>query len=119
MSRSAGSGEAGGGDAVGVAGRPLDQLDPVTVWIGDPAGLRSVRAAGTPWWLGRGPFGGKVGESRVQRLNLDDEVIDAAPGPAVPFVGSQTGSMVTKWPPGSWSMVRLPDAVSSTVPATV
>ena len=87
MSRSAGSGEVGAGDAVGVAGRPLDQLDPVTVWIGDPAGLRSVRAAGTPWWPGRDPFGGKIGESRVQRLNLDDEVTDAAAGAGLAFRG--------------------------------
>ena len=66
---------------------PLNQLDPVTVWIGDPAGLRSVRAAGTPWWLGRDPFGGKIGESRVERLNLDDKVIDAAAGAGLAFRG--------------------------------
>src|SRR6516165_1124964 len=85
--RSAGSGEVGAGDALGVAGRPLDQLDPVTVWIGDPAGLRSVRASGTPWWLGRDPLGGKIGESRGQRLNLDDKVIDAAAGAGLAFRG--------------------------------
>ena len=67
MSRSAGSGEVGAGDAVRVAGRPLDQLDTVTVWIGDPAGPRSVRAAGTPRWLGGDPLGGKIGESLQRR----------------------------------------------------
>ena len=41
------------------------------------------------------------------------------PGPALPFAGSWSSSMVTKRSPGSWSMVRLPNEVFSTVPATV
>jgi hypothetical protein len=60
-----------------VAGRPLDQLDPVPVGIGDPAGPRAVRAVGRRGRLGRDRFRGKVGEGCVQRLDLDDEVVDA------------------------------------------
>src|SRR5262245_23041448 len=71
------SGEVGFGDAVGMAGRPLDQLDPVTVRVGDPADPGPVRTAGKPGRLGCDPLDGKIGEGRVQRLDLDDEVVDA------------------------------------------
>jgi hypothetical protein len=118
LSRSAGSGEVGLGDAIGVAGRPLDQLDPVTVRIGDPAGPRPVRAAGKPGRAGRDPLGGKIGEGRVQRLDLDDEVADAGAGAGLApgrVVDQLDGDEVI---PGSWSMLRLPDAVPPTVPTT-
>jgi hypothetical protein len=72
-----GSGEVGLGNAVGMAGRPLDQLDPVAVRVGDPTGPRPVRAVGKPGRLGRDRLRGKIGEASVQRLDLDDEVVDA------------------------------------------
>jgi hypothetical protein len=71
------SGEVGLGDAVGMASRPLDQLDPVAVRVGDPTGPRPVRAGGHFGRLGYDPLRGKIGEGRVQRLDLDDEVVDA------------------------------------------
>src|SRR5205823_15005019 len=71
------SGEVGLGDAVGMAGRPLDQLDPVAVGVGDPAGPRPVRAGGLSRQLGDDPLRGKISEGRVQRLDLDDKVVDA------------------------------------------
>jgi hypothetical protein len=37
-------GEVGLGDAVGVAGRPLDQFDSITVGVGDPALVRGRSA---------------------------------------------------------------------------
>src|SRR5690349_5553346 len=54
--RLAGSGEVGLGDAVGMAGRPLDQLDPVAVRVGDPTGPRPVRAVRKPGRLGHDPL---------------------------------------------------------------
>src|SRR5215472_12943775 len=59
-----------------MAGRPLDQLDAVAVWVGDPAGPWSFRAAGKPGRVGRDPLGGESGERCLQRLDLDDEVVD-------------------------------------------
>jgi len=61
---SAGSGEVGLGHAVGVAVWPLDQLDPVAVRVGDPAGPRPGGAAGKLDRLGLDPFGGQVGACR-------------------------------------------------------
>jgi hypothetical protein len=113
------SGEVGLGDAVSMAGRPLDQLDPVAVRVGDPTGPRPVRAVGKPGRLGRDRLGGKVGDGGVQRLDLDDEVVDPGARSTVPLAGSWTSSMLTKSSPGSRSMVRLPNAVPSTVPTTV
>src|SRR5262249_40033617 len=49
----------------------------VAVRVGDPTGPRAVRAAWKLGWLGRDPRGGKIGEGCVQRLGLDDEVVDA------------------------------------------
>src|SRR4051794_6500502 len=71
-----GSGEVGLGDAVGVAGRPLDQLDPVAVRVGNPAGPRPVRAAGRPGRLGRDPARGQLGQRLLERLDLDNEMAD-------------------------------------------
>jgi hypothetical protein len=79
-----------------VAGRPLDQLDPVAVRIGDPTGPRPVRAAGKPGRPGRDPLGGKIGEGYVQRLDLDDEVADAGAEVGLTLAWSWTSSMVTK-----------------------
>jgi hypothetical protein len=102
-----------------VADRPLDQLDPVAVRVGDPTGPWPLCAGGEPGRLGHDPLRGKIGEGRVQRLDLDDEVVDAgakldrAPGRVVyQFDGDEAVA-------GSRSIVRLPNAVSWTVPTTV
>jgi hypothetical protein len=60
-----------------MAGRSLNHLDAVAVWVGDPAGPWPVRAVGKPGWLGRDPLGGKADEGRVQRLDLDGEMVGA------------------------------------------
>jgi hypothetical protein len=54
------------GDAVGVAGRPLDQFDSITVGVGDPAGPRSVRVARVGRRIGRNTLNGKIGEGCIQ-----------------------------------------------------
>lgn len=82
------SGEVGLGDAIGVADWPLDQLDPVAVRVGDPTGPRPVRAAGQSGRLGLDPPRGKIGEDRVQRLDLDHEVVEASAGFDRAFAGS-------------------------------
>lgn len=69
-------GEVGLSDAVGVAGRPLDQFDSITVGVGDPAGPRSVRVVRVGRRIGRNTLNGKIGEGGIQWLNLDDEMID-------------------------------------------
>lgn len=109
--------EVGLGDAVGMAGWPLDKLDPVAIRIGDPAGPRPVCAAGKQGRLGRDPHDGKIGEACVQRLDRDDGVVDAgAEVDRAPrrVVDQPDGDEVVR--SGSWSMLRLPVAVSSTVP---
>lgn len=58
-----------------MAGRPLHQFDPVAVRVGDPAGPWPG-AARKPGWVGRDPLGRKIGEGYVQRLDLDDEVVE-------------------------------------------
>jgi hypothetical protein len=68
--------EVGLGDAVGVAGGPLDQLDPITVGVSDPTGPRSVRVARVGRRIGRDTLNGKIGEGCIQRLNLAGEMID-------------------------------------------
>src|SRR2546423_15078534 len=102
-----------------MAGRPLDQLDPVAVRVGEPTGPRPVRAVGKPGRFGHDCLGGEIGDGCVQRLDLDDEVLMPVPRSTVPLAGSWTSSMVTKPSPGSRSMVRLPNAVPPTVPTTV
>src|SRR5215203_6101388 len=42
------SGEVRRADAIGMSGRPLHQLDPVTVRVGEPRGLRAVGAGRVP-----------------------------------------------------------------------
>jgi hypothetical protein len=59
-------GEVGLGDAVGVAGRPLDQFDSITVGVGDPAGPRSVRVVRVGRRIGRNTLNGKIGEGGIQ-----------------------------------------------------
>src|SRR5262245_60832855 len=82
---SAGSGEVGPGDAVGMAVWPLEHLDPVAVRVGDPAGPRPGGTAGILDRLGLDPFGGKIGACCVQRLGLDDQVVDAGAGTRIAF----------------------------------
>jgi len=63
---SVGSGEVGVGDAFGMADRPLDQFDPITVRVGDPAGPRCVRVARVRSRIGRNTLNGKIGEGCIQ-----------------------------------------------------
>jgi hypothetical protein len=58
--------EVGLGDAVGVAGRPLDQLDSITVGVGDPTGPRSVRVARVGRRIGRNTLNRKIGDGCIQ-----------------------------------------------------
>lgn len=58
--------EVGLGDAVGVAGRPLDQFDSITVGVGDPAGPRSVRVVSVGRRIGRNTLNGKIDGSGIQ-----------------------------------------------------
>lgn len=74
--------------------------------------------ASRPGRLGRDPLRGKIGQGGVQRLDLDDEMAEAGAEVGRAPAGSCTSSMVTKPSPGS-RMVRLPEAVPSTVPTTV
>jgi len=59
------SGEVRGGDAVGVSGRPLHQLYPVAVWVGNERRPEAVLAllAGRD---GLDPLGRKVIEEALQ-----------------------------------------------------
>jgi hypothetical protein len=59
-------GEVGLGDAVGVAGRPLDQFDAITVGVGDPAGPRSVGVVRVGRRIGRDAVDGEIGEGGIQ-----------------------------------------------------
>lgn len=77
-------GEVVDGKSVGVALRPLDQLDSIVVWIGEPRGpevLGTVRRAGG---LSVESDVGEAGHSGAQVLDLDDEVV-MPPGSTAPL----------------------------------
>lgn len=80
--------EVGFGNAVSMAGRLLDQLDPVALRVGDPRGPRPVGAGGQCGRLSCNPLGGEMGQQLIQRLDLDDEVVDAGAEVDAPFAGS-------------------------------
>jgi hypothetical protein len=60
-----GSSEVGLRDAVAMTRRPLDQLDPVAVRVGEPASPRLVGAIRWPRRLGRDPLRGKLGDDGI------------------------------------------------------
>jgi len=60
-----------------MAGRPPGQLDPVAVGVGDPGGARPAGAGGLCRRLGCGSLGSKMGQQLIERVGLDDEVVDA------------------------------------------
>lgn len=68
------------GDAVGMAVWPLENLDPVAVRVGDPAGPRPGGATRMLDRPGLDPLGGEIGACCVQRVDLDNQVIDAGAG---------------------------------------
>jgi hypothetical protein len=55
---------------------PLDQLDAITVRVGEPAGPELVRAIGGHRFLGVDSLGGEAASRVEQRLHLDDEVAE-------------------------------------------
>src|SRR5919112_2212647 len=66
----------GRGDALGMASRPLDQLDPVAVWVDNERRPEAVLAllAGRD---GLDPLGSEAIEGGRHRLHLDHEVAEA------------------------------------------
>ena len=106
--------------AGGMSRGPLDELDPVAVGIGEPASSRSPsEPSGELGWLGvDAACAARSSDGGVQVLDLDDEVVEAAAGRPRPASGSWTSSRLTNRSSGSFSIVRLPNSVSGTVPTT-
>jgi hypothetical protein len=70
------------------------------VRVGDRACPPPIRVDGWPGWLGHDPLRGKIGQGRLQRLDLDDDVLMPVPGPAAPLAAYLANSAAGSRPEG-------------------
>jgi hypothetical protein len=100
------SGEVGLGDAVGVAGGPLDEFGAVAVRVGDPRG--PFAPPGSPGGSAAMPWAARLARAASSDPAWMTRWLMPVPGLALPCAGSPASSMVTNGSSGNWSMLRVP-----------